>query len=94
MEDIKGLTNLQRLELEHARGDEGAVADIQHSARLTTDQSKFELKYLARLLGAISSVGLGTLSAYWGFSPPAAILTFISEDLGKILLHILNATQA
>lgn len=82
MHEMRELTNLQQLELEHAKGDEGTLADLKHSAQLTTDQSKFQARYLARLLGAICSIGLGTLSAYWGFSPPASILTFIAEDIG------------
>lgn len=77
------ITNLQRLELEHAQHDQGTIEDFQNSRTLTTDQSRFNLKYLLRLATAVSSIAIGTLAAYWGFSPPAAIITFISEDLGQ-----------
>lgn len=83
MQDRSQLTNLQRLELEHAEKDAGAVADLQHSAALTTDQSQFDGRYILRLVGAIFSISLGTLAAYWGFSPPAALLTVINEDIGR-----------
>ncbi|KAI1613098.1 fungal trichothecene efflux pump [Exophiala viscosa] len=76
------ITNLQRLELEHAQHDQGTIEDYQVSRTLTTDQSRFDFKYLLRLTSAISSITMGTLASYWGFSPPAAILTYISEDLG------------
>ncbi len=76
------MTNLQRLELEHAQHDAGTIEDIEFSNALTTDQSKFDWRYMARLSGAVASVGIGTVSAYWGFSPPAAILTYINEDIG------------
>ncbi|KAK4947679.1 hypothetical protein LTR10_013625 [Elasticomyces elasticus] len=76
------ISNLQRLELEHAQHDQGTAEDYQVSRTLTTDQSTFNFKYMLRLSSAVSSIAIGTLAAYWGFSPPAAILTFISEDLG------------
>jgi hypothetical protein len=76
------ITNLQRLELQHAQNDAQALEDFEHSNALTTDQSKFDKKYMANLLAAIFSVSLGTLAAYWGFSPPAAILTYIDQDIG------------
>lgn len=81
------ITNLQRLELDHARNDADAIADYENSRVLTTDQSKFNGKYMLRLVGAVSSVSLGTVAAYWGFSPPAAVLTYISEDIGKVSPH-------
>jgi hypothetical protein len=79
----RGQTKLSRLELEHAQNDSGALEDIQHSNALTTVQTEFSRAYILRMLGAISSIGLGTVSAYWGFSPPAAILTNINADIGK-----------
>jgi hypothetical protein len=76
-------TNLQRLELEHAQNDIGTLEDIKNSNALTTDQSQVTTGYVLRVMAAISSVALGTVSAYWGFSPPAAILTIINEDIGR-----------
>ncbi|OQU97446.1 hypothetical protein CLAIMM_03376 [Cladophialophora immunda] len=78
----EAITNLQRLELEHAQRDAGTIADYQNSRALTTDQSKFNATYLLRLVSAVAGISLGTVAAYWGFSPPAAVLTYISEDLG------------
>ena len=79
------VTNLQRLELEHAEHDPGTIEDYQNSRVLTTDQSKFNFKYLLRLASAVSSIALGTVAAYWGFSPPAAVLSYIAGDLGQFL---------
>jgi hypothetical protein len=79
----RGQTELSRLELEHAQNNSGTLEDIEYSNALTTVQSEFSTRYILRMLGAISSVGLGTVSAYWGFSPPAAILTDINADIGK-----------
>jgi hypothetical protein len=76
-------TDLQRLELEHAKENAGTLEDLQHSDALTTDQSQMGRAYVFRVMCAISGVSLGTLSAYWGFSPPAAILTYINEDIGQ-----------
>lgn len=78
----RAISNLQRIELEHAQKDSGLAEDYQNSNALTTDQSKFDQKYLLRLVSAVAGIGFGTLAAYWGFSPPAAVLTYISEDLG------------
>jgi hypothetical protein len=90
----RAITNLQRLELEHAKNDAGTIEDFQNSQALTTDQSTFDAKYVLRLASAVASVSLGTVSAYWGFSPPAAVLTYISEDLGQFYLStsILSAS--
>jgi hypothetical protein len=79
----RAITNLQRLELEHAQHDAGTLADFQNSRALTTDQSKFNFRYLLRLSSAVAGISLGTVAAYWGFSPPAAVLTYIAEDLGQ-----------
>lgn len=79
----RGQTKLSRLELEHAQNDSGTLEDIQHSNALTTVQTEFSKGYILRMLGAISSIGLGTVAAYWGFSPPAAILTAINADIGE-----------
>ncbi len=79
----RGQTELSRLELEHAQNNSGTLEDIEYSNALTTVQTEFSTSYILRMLGAISSIGLGTVSAYWGFSPPAAILTDINADIGK-----------
>ena len=79
----RGQTKLSRLELEHAQNNAGTLEDIEHSNALTTVQNEFSTKYMLRMLGALSSIGLGTVAAYWGFSPPAAILTAINADIGK-----------
>ena len=79
----RGQTALSRLELEHAKNNTGTLEDIEFSNALTTSQDEFSTRYLLRMLGAICSVGLGTVSAYWGFSPPAAILTVINADIGR-----------
>ncbi|KIW23925.1 uncharacterized protein PV07_12086 [Cladophialophora immunda] len=80
--DHRQQTSFQRLELEHAQRDAGALEDIENSNALTTDQSEFSRGYVLRMLAAIASIGMGTNAAYWGFSPPAAILTYINEDIG------------
>jgi hypothetical protein len=85
MTEDQPITNLQRIELEHAQHDAGTVADFQNSRALTTDQSKLNTKYLLRLASAVASISLGTVAAYWGFSPPAAMLADISADLGQEL---------
>lgn len=85
------VTTLQRIELEHAQRDAGLAEDYQNSRALTTDLSRFDFKYLLRLIGAVSSISLGTLAAYWGFSPPAAILTYISADLGQSAISNVRA---
>ncbi len=82
---IQPITNLQRIELEHAQHDSGTVEDFQNSRALTTDQSKLNAKYILRLASAVAGISLETVSAYWGFSPPAAILADISADLGQDL---------
>jgi hypothetical protein len=81
--DVGAQTQLQKLELEHAQRDEGTMEDYEHSNALTADQSQMGKGYLLRVLLSISSISLGTTASYWGFSPPAAILTVINADIGK-----------
>ncbi len=80
----EGIYALKKLEHEHA--DEGQLEDIAQSDALATDQSALATGYWLSLpmLGAIFSIGMGTTSSYMGFSPPAAILTYINADIGMI----------
>lgn len=81
--DHEKLSKFQRLELEHAQRDEGALADIENSNALAFDQSEMEKGYLVKVFMAICSISLGTLATFWGFSPPAAIISVINEDIGN-----------
>ncbi|OQV09728.1 hypothetical protein CLAIMM_13818 [Cladophialophora immunda] len=75
-------TKLQELALAHA--DEGALQDINHSNTLSTSVEKVEEGYFMsiRLIGAIISLGTAVAVSYWGFAPPAAVLTVINADIG------------
>ena len=81
----QALTDLQKLELAHAQHDECALEDIENSNALTTDQSEFSWKYMLRVLGTATGIGLGVNAAYFGFSCPAAVLVYINQDIGKML---------
>ncbi|KIV91538.1 hypothetical protein PV10_06067 [Exophiala mesophila] len=76
------LTELQRLELEHAQRDAGALEDLQNSDALVTDQSKFTGRYYFRMATACFSISMGTTGSYFGFTCPASLLTYINEDIG------------
>jgi hypothetical protein len=78
-----GNTKLQELILAHA--DEGALQDISNSNALSTDVEKAEKGYFMslRLIGAICSLGTAVAVSYWGFAPPAAVLTVINADIGE-----------
>jgi len=78
-----GITKLQELALAHA--DEGTLQDIRNSNALATDADKTEKGYFIslRLIGSICSLGTAVAVSYWGFAPPAAVLTTINEDIGK-----------
>ena len=91
--DEDAITNLQRLELEHAQHDQGTLEDFQNSRALTTDQSHFNAKYLLRLSSAVAGISFGTVAAYWGFSPPAAVLTYIAQDLGLFPYEYFHLSQ-
>ncbi|KIX97094.1 uncharacterized protein Z520_07208 [Fonsecaea multimorphosa CBS 102226] len=75
-------TKLQELALAHA--DEGALQDITLSNTLSTSVDKVEQGYFMslRLIGAIFSLGTAVAVSYWGFAPPAAVLTVINADIG------------
>jgi hypothetical protein len=76
------LSKLQELEL--AAAGEEELADIRHSAALATDSKKVKEGYFLslQLIGALCSISLSTTASYWGFSPAAAIITNINEDIG------------
>ncbi|RFU28413.1 hypothetical protein B7463_g7912, partial [Scytalidium lignicola] len=84
------LSKLQQLELELAKKDQGTLDDYMHSQALTSDQSEMTKGYLIKVLLAIFSISLGTTGSYWGFSPPAAILTVINTDIAVMLTHTAN----
>jgi MFS family permease len=75
-------SKLQELEL--AAAGEEELADIRHSDALTTDSRKVKKGYFIspQLIGALFSISLSTTASYWGFSPAAAIITNINEDIG------------
>ena len=76
------LNVLEHIELEHI--DEEGREDIDRAAALGLDTDRgagYFLNY--RLFGSLCSISLAAIAAFWGFSPPAAILTFIAEDIGK-----------
>jgi hypothetical protein len=76
------LTDLQRLELEHAQREAGALEDLQYSNALVTDQSEFSGRYILRILGATFAISMGTNASYFGFTCPASVLTYINNDVG------------
>lgn len=73
---------LHKLELEHA--NKGELEDIAHSNTISSDQALLGQEYFLsfKLIGCIFSISLATTASYWGFSPPAAILTYINQDIG------------
>ena len=75
-------TVLERIELEHI--DEDGREDIDRAAALgiETDQGAGYLLN-GRLFGSLCSISLAAITAFWGFSPPAAVLSFIAEDIGE-----------
>lgn len=81
-EEDAGLHTLKRLAQKHA--DDGQRQDIERSNKLATDETALDSSYWMQLstIGAIFSIGLATTASYWGFSPPAAILTEINADIG------------
>lgn len=78
---------LRKLELEHA--SEGQLEDVAHSNAISSDQSRLGQSYFMskELIGCIASIALATTASYWGFSPPAAILTQINKDIGETQFH-------
>jgi hypothetical protein len=82
MERDAELSKLERLELAHA--DEGQLVDYQLSNALAREKEDLQSGYFWRLpiVGSIMSVSIAVVATYWGFSPPAAILTYINADLG------------
>jgi hypothetical protein len=75
-------SKLQKLEL--AAAGEEELADIRHSAALATNSREVKEGYFLspQLIGALLSISLSTTASYWGFSPAAAIITNINEDIG------------
>lgn len=75
--------SLKNLERKHA--DAGGSEDIHHSDALASDQDEIGTQYWWRgpFVGAIAGISMGTCASYWGFSPPAAILSVINADIGK-----------
>jgi hypothetical protein len=79
-----GITTIEKIELENT--DDGGREDLKRAAALSTN-NEFGVKYFLniRLLGSLLALSCGCISAFWGFSPPAAVLTFIAEDIGMLL---------
>lgn len=75
-------SKLQQLEL--AKAGEEELADIRHSEALATNTKHVKEGYFIspQLIGALSSISLSTTASYWGFSPAAAIVKNINEDIG------------
>ena len=81
----KEATVIERIEIENT--DEAGVEDINRAAALSTDTQLGARYFLdVNLFGGLLSIALAAIAAFWGFSPPAAILTFIAEDIGKLRL--------
>lgn len=81
---VKATTPNERIEIEQA--DEAGVEDLNRAAALSTDTQLGARYFLdIKLFGGLLSIALSAIAAFWGFSPPAAILTFIAEDIGRIL---------
>lgn len=81
-DEIKAQTVIERIEIEQA--DKDGVEDINRAAALSTETNLgvgYFLDY--RLFGSLFSLSLAAIGAFWGFAPPAAILTFIAEDIGS-----------
>lgn len=85
MAEADGTYKLKQLERE--RADEGQLQDIARSDALATDQAELDSGYWMKpaTIGAIFSIGMGTTSSYWGFTPPAGIITYINADIGMCL---------
>jgi MFS family permease len=75
-------SKLQQLETEHAT--EGQLLDIQRSNALATEENELERGYFYsfKVIGSVASISLSTTASYWAFSPAAAVLTVINEDIG------------
>ncbi|KIW84313.1 hypothetical protein Z517_03563 [Fonsecaea pedrosoi CBS 271.37] len=83
MIDSSRVGALKELELNHA--DAEGLEDITVSNALATDQAKLtDAGYFhdAPLIGTIAGSSLVILASYWAFSPAAAILVYINEDIG------------
>lgn len=93
VKQVQNGVSLKHLERQHA--DEGGIEDIERSDALASDHNAISNTYWWRgpMVGAIASISMGTTAAYWGFSPPAAILATINADIGKdhLVYHYLRA---
>lgn len=68
--------------------DEEGNEDQIRAAALATDTDlggRYILQF--RTFGSICSISAAACSAYWGFSPPAAVLTFIAQDIGMLIIY-------
>lgn len=67
--------------------DDDANEDQRRAAALAT-QTDLGGRYILqfRTFGSICSIAAAACSAYWGFSPPAAVLTFIAQDIGMLIV--------
>jgi hypothetical protein len=76
---------LERIEAKHL--DAEGKEDIARAAALGTE-TDLGVGYLLdfRLFSSLCSISLAAITAYWGFSPPAAVLTFIAEDIGQSIM--------
>ena len=74
--------------LEHDHVDEAHFEDINRAAALSSDVSELGLKYFLKIntIGGLASLSLAVVATFWGFSPPAAVLTFINADIGMITI--------
>lgn len=68
--------------------DEEGNEDQRRAAALATETDlggRYILQF--RTFGSICSISAAACSAYWGFSPPAAVLTFIAQDIGMLIIY-------
>ena len=70
--------------LNHGHHVDKVEEDKLRSVMLATDHEALGRQYFfsPKFVGSILALSLSVTATYWGFSPPAAILTFINEDIG------------
>lgn len=73
---------IEKIEIENT--DEAGKEDIRRAAALGIETDLGVRYFLnVNLLGGLASISLSVCACVWGFSPPAAILTFIAQDIGQ-----------
>lgn len=82
--DEKSLDAILATNEKSHRNDAEHHEDVQNAKELAHDMSEMTRSYFFSVgyLGTMFSFSLTALSAYYGFSCPASILSYINEDIG------------